>query len=111
MEFKITDLVVPDWRAAAGAPALPDRPMSEQGWELLEGFADQDEIGAMMQGIRQVDRAMTADAIIDADEWSAISAALRQGLERRGDRFAAGDRLTSAFAQQIADTIARRKGG
>jgi len=114
MDFNVPDLLVPDWRVAGlpqGADAQPPRAMSEQLWELLEGFKSSGEIGDLMHGFAQIDRAIHPDGTFDTDEWRIAAAAMRQGLERRGDAYHPTAAITTAFEQQIAAALAAKKAG
>ncbi len=111
MDFNIPDMQVPDWRVT-GRPETPSSPparaMSEQLWELLEGFKSSSEIAELMQGFAQVDRAVHPDGTVDAEEWRIAALAMQRGLERRDDAYHPNGALTTAFDAQIAAALARR---
>lgn len=111
MDFKIPDTQVPDWRVAdlpESPTSLAPRPMSEQLWELLDGFKSTGEIAELMQGFAQIDRAVHPDGTFDTEEWRIAAAAMRRGLDKRGDVYHPNAELTTAFAAQIAAALARR---
>lgn len=119
MDFKVPDILVPDWRNPEPEPdrteappaPLPARPMSEQVWELLEGFSGSREIGELMQGLALVDRAIHPDQTFDAEEWRIAAAVMRQGLELRGPTYQPTSGLRTAFEQQIAAALERTRRG